>query len=75
MAGAGTIVEKLPVVSVPDFLSEGGKFLKWDDVSIFYDIHRSLWIEVLFSIPLNLAPIYANKLNREFLRLLLTVLG
>jgi len=31
MAGAGPVLEKLPEVSVPKYLSDGGKFLKWDD--------------------------------------------
>ncbi|XP_057303429.1 1-phosphatidylinositol 4,5-bisphosphate phosphodiesterase beta-1-like [Hydractinia symbiolongicarpus] len=31
MAGAGPVTEKLPVVAVPPKLSNGGRFLKWDD--------------------------------------------
>ena len=35
MAGAGPISETLPVVTVPSMLVDGGRFLKWDDVSFF----------------------------------------
>ena len=35
MAGAGPVSEKLPSIVVPQLLSEGGRFLKWDEVNIF----------------------------------------
>ena len=36
MAGAGPNVERLLMVVVPPMLSEGGRFLKWDDVCELY---------------------------------------
>ena len=36
MAGAGPNVERLSSVVVHPMLSEGGRFLKWDDVGELY---------------------------------------